>query len=97
MKRDAFYEIIQKIAYFASKHLSSCQDTVIFHVLNKFQRTVLMKHSNLSVNNDALTTYLSLDHIKTGTGKKDSAQQHTKSEINPHHNKRVDEAAILEH
>lgn len=48
-----------------------------------------------SVNNVLSIPYLSLDHIKTGTGKEESAHKHPKNEIKTLHSQRDDEAAIL--
>lgn len=56
-----------------------------------------MKICYLSLKKKVNNTYLSLDHINTGTGKEDSAYENTKTEIKPLNNKKEDEAAILLH
>ena len=63
---------------------------------NKFHRTNLPQNDDLFQQKGDNNTYLSLDHIKTGTGKALSEQQHTKREIKLTHKKKEDEAAILE-
>lgn len=89
--------MLQKSLVLSQKQLSSCQETVISTILKEIHRTILMKYSHLSLDNHIENTHLSLDHINTGTGREDSAQEHAKSDINPLHNKREDKAAILEH
>ena len=88
-----------EITFFASKTSAffSIQGTVIFILSRNSVKQFLMKYRHLLLNNDAKNTHLSLDHIKTGTGNEDSAAEHTKREINPVHNKKEDEAAILDH
>lgn len=73
------------------------QGTVIFNLSRNSVKQFLMKYRHLLLNHGAINTHLSLDHIKTGTGNEDSPAEHTKREINPLHNERENEAAILDH